>query len=50
MHYAETYNDVAENLTDELTDETTGIKSGGTTLDELRRASDNPERYSPKLR
>ena len=48
--YAEAYNDVAENLTDELTDETTGIKSGGTTLDELRRASDNPERYANRFK
>lgn len=47
--HADDYQDVAENLTDELTDDTTGVKSGGTTLSELKRASDNPEKYARRF-
>ena len=43
--YAEDYVDVSKNLTDELTDETTGIKSGGTTLEEMKEAADQPQKY-----
>lgn len=46
---AEAYDDVAKNLTDELTDTTTGVKSGGTGLEEVKKAYKNPEKYAATM-
>ena len=46
--YSEDYKDVSKNLTDELYDDTvggSGVKSGGTTLEEIEEAAKNPEKY-----
>lgn len=45
--YADEYKDVYENLTDELQYE--DVKSGGTTIEELRDAYDDPKKYSQSL-
>lgn len=45
--HAHDYKDVYENLTDELNDGTT--YSGGTTMDELRYAYDNPTKYAQSM-
>ncbi len=47
--YADQYQDVAENITDELTDDTIGgkgVSSGGTTIEEIQDSVNNPEKYS----
>lgn len=43
--YADDYKDSHKNLTGELTDRRDGTNSGGTTIEELKRASDNPDKY-----
>ena len=48
--YSEQYRDVSNNSVDELTDETTGVKSGGTTLDEMNKAVDEPAKYAREFR
>lgn len=51
--YAEQYRDVAENLTDELVDDSvggSGVSSGGTTLEEIQEAAQNPENYARQFR
>ncbi len=45
--YQKQYKDTYENLTDELNHE--GVSSGGTTLDELRRAYDTPDKYAEQF-
>lgn len=47
--HASEYRDVYENLTDELIYEKENIKSGGTTLEEVKKAYDNPEKYAKKM-
>lgn len=42
--YQKQYRDVADNLTDELNHG--GVSSGGTTVEEVRRAYDNPDNYA----
>lgn len=47
--YSDEYKDVSKNLTDELFDDTvggSGVKSGGTTLEEIEEAAKNPEKYA----
>ena len=44
------YSRFEENATDELTDETTGVKSGGTTLEEMQKAVDDPAKYAREFR
>ncbi len=46
----EAYRDFEKNATDELTDETTGIKTGGTTLEEMQNAVDEPAKYAQEFR
>ncbi len=45
--YQKQYKDTYENLTDELNHE--GVSSGGTTLDELHRAYDSPDKYAKQF-
>lgn len=50
--YAKQYQDVAENITDELIDDTaggSGVSSGGTTFEEVQEAAINPEKYAWKF-
>ena len=47
--YSDDYKDVSKNLTDELYDDTVGdagVKSGGTTLEEIEELAKNPEKYA----
>lgn len=47
--YSEEYKDVSKNITDELTDDSvggSGVKSGGTTLEEIEEAAKDPEKYA----
>ena len=46
----EAYKDFERNATDELTDETTGVKTGGTTLEEMQKAVDDPAQYAREFR
>ena len=48
--YSEQYRDVSQNAVDELTDETTGVKSGGTTLEEMKKAAEEPAKYAQAFR
>ena len=43
------YEDARSNLREALTDEKSGITSGGTSTSELREAWENPEKYARKL-
>lgn len=45
--YQEQYRDVAENLTDELHHD--GVSSGGTTLEEVREAHNDPVKYAAQF-
>lgn len=47
--HAQEYEDVYENLTDELIYKKDNIRSGGTTLEEVRKAYDNPQKYAKKM-
>jgi len=50
--YSEEYKDVSKNLTDELTDDTvggSGVKSGGTTLEEIEEAANDSKKYARKF-
>lgn len=44
--YADDYKDSYNNMTGELTDKRDGTNSGGTNIEELRRASNNPDKYA----
>lgn len=47
--HAEEYEDVYENLTDELIYKKENIHSGGTTLEEVKKAYDNPKKYAKRM-
>lgn len=47
--HSEDYKDVYKNLTDELTSKTDGITSGGTTLEELQKLNENPDKFLKEL-
>lgn len=44
--YADDYKDSYSNMTGELTDRRDGTNSGGTDIEELRKASNNPNKYA----
>lgn len=47
--HAKEYEDVYENLTDELNYKKENISSGGTTLEEVKKAYDNPQKYAKSM-